>query len=182
MVDHKRILFFNNCTRHYLFPFLRLYGEEFTKRMSMLSVYGVFIDDILVGRNDSADYLHVVVDLRITSAAFGSRDIVDEHALWFKEHGMLKKHYVFEADPCKEVLMIRIPDKYQGCIDKFLTGDLSMFTKQDIEMCYQVPKPHFDDICHYMIHDSEEYLASCRNVFASGKRVDIDLEKEVLNL
>lgn len=159
---------FINDTYRFLLPILRMYGEEFLKRFSPIYKIGVFIDDLSNPRNDDNDYLHVVIDLKKTHANYG--DIVGEHVGWMWSKGLLGNYYALDSSAGKYVMMIRIPEKYQGCIDKFVQGDVDLFSEQDVNKCFQA-----------LNKVNEAYFKYCRNVIKLKKRVEIDLDQEILN-
>ena len=182
MKDFNKKFSYPNHTTNFLFPILRMYGEEFTKMMGRVFVYGVFIDDILVKRPDDDDYLHVVIDLQMTALIANDDNVVFDVVAWMVENGFVSEYYKLDTAPGKLVLIIRIPDKYQGCVDKFLKGDMSLYTQEDIDKYFHKIEPKLDEEYRYVISKSEEYFTSCRRVLTRGAHVNIDLDKEVLNL
>lgn len=157
-----------NNTYRFVFPILRLYGEEFCEKLGKIYKDGIFIDDVAAQRPDDADYLHVVIDLQRTRANFG--DIVGEYVGWMWEKGWLGNYYALDSDSGKYVMMIRIPEKYQGCIDKFVQGDVDLFSEQDVNKCFQARNKANVGFFRY-----------CRDVIRIKKRVKIDLDQEMLN-
>ena len=167
MILKNNKVFINN-THRFLFPILRMYGEEFASKIARLYKLGTFIDDIENPRDDNDDYLHIVVDVKITRKNYG--DFLDECVAWMKAKGYLEKCYVLSYDSNKIVLMIRIPEKYQGCIGQFVQGDVDLFSEQDVNKCFQARNKVNEDFFRY-----------CRNVIRTKKRVKIDLDQEILN-
>lgn len=157
-----------NKTYRFIFPILRLYGEEYLKRMDDIYKLAVFIDDLTNPRYDKDDYLHVVID---PQRKIGKKHYTLEDTIaWLTHNGILNKAYTLESDPNKIVLMIRIPDKYQGCIDLFVQGYTNLFSKQDVDRYFQarnkVNAAYFNDV---------------RSIIRAKTRIKIDLDMELLN-
>jgi len=163
-----------NQTYRFLFPILNLYGEEFKKRIAMLHKQGIFIDDIMNIRYDDNDYLHIVVNVPKTIQRH-NKEFICETINWLREEGYMPKNYILDViaenkKPQHIVLMILIPEKYQGCIDLFLRGESNLFENQDVNKCFQATNKA-----------NEGYFAFCRKTIISSKKININLSDEVLN-
>lgn len=166
--------FFVNETYRFIYPILRLYGEDFYSKIRMMFKQGVFIDDIMNIRYDEKDYLHIVVNVPVTVKRFGKMFICDA-INYLRAGGYMLKDYIpsvkqTSKEPQQIVLMILIPQKYQGCINKFLKGEIDLFSKEDVEHCFKAN-----------VKENEPYFAYCRNCIATKRKIDINLENEVLN-
>lgn len=157
-----------NNTYRFVFPILRLYGEEYVKRMDDIFKLAVFIDDLTNPRYDKDDYLHVVIDpLRVVKQPTYT---LENTIAWMESKGILNKAYKLESDPNKMVLMIRIPEKYQGCVGLFVEGNTALYSKADTESCFCARNKV-----------NEAYFKYCRSIILAKTRIKIDLDEELLN-
>lgn len=163
-----------NQTYRFLFPILRLYGEEFNKRIAMMYKQGVFIDDILNFRYDDKDYLHIVINVPMTINNY-NKGLIHETINWLQNKGYISKKYILDVltknkKPWHIVFMIAIPSKYQGCIDLFLHGESNLFDEKDINECFKA-----------LNKVNEKYFAYCKSIIISKKKISININDEVLN-
>lgn len=160
--------FLVNETYRFIYPILRLYGEDFYNPIRMVFKLGVFIDDIMTER-DEEDYLHVVVSPQTTIDRYGKK-FYDDAIGRMRADERVEKIYPLATDPSLTVLMIRIPQKYQGCIGELLRGNITCYSKSDIAACFRAN-----------CKENEPYFAYCRNMMAVGRHLDVNLSNEVLN-
>lgn len=166
--------FFVNETYRFIYPILKLYGNDFYNRIRMMIKQGIFIDDMMNVRYDDKDYLHIVINIPITINKYGSK-FVNNTINYLRTVPYLSKDYILSIksttkEPQQIVLMVLIPKQYQGCINKFLGGNINLFSKDDIEHCFKAN-----------CKDNEPYFAYCRNMIAIKGKVDINLNNELLN-
>lgn len=159
--------FFVNNTYRFIYPILRLYGEGYINNITELYKQAVYIDDLMANRTDNEDYLHIVVNKPLT-LAYGKP--LMETIARMEKYDWFAKYYPLGADDRHIALMIRIPEKYQGCIDEFFRGNVSYFSQTDINQCFKTPDKRF-----------EPYFQYLRNLMAERTRVKINLDEEVLN-
>jgi len=157
--------FFNNTFR-FIYPILRL-QEGYFNNMQELYIQGAFIDDLMANRTDDEDYLHVVINKRLT---YKYNKHLMETVTCMEKYDWFAKYYPLASDDHHIVLMIRIPEKYQGCIDEFFRGNVSYFSPSDIDQCFKASDKR-----------SEYYFQYCRNLMEAQRRVKINLDAEVLN-
>ena len=156
-----------NNTYRFIYPILRLHGEGYINNIKELYTQAVFIDDLMANRTDDEDYLHIVVNKRLT-LAYG-KPLMETNAR-MEKYDWFAKYYPLDPDERHIALMIRIPEKYQGCIDEFFHGNVSYFSQSDINECFIAPDKR-----------SEGYFRYCRKIMAERTRVEINVDEEVLN-
>lgn len=165
---------FVNDTYRLLFPILRLYGKEYVRHISTLYKQSVFIDDLECFRNKGKDYLYIVINVPLTKEKYGNNTLADTMN-WFRQQSYVEKDYIMNVNsksksPVHIVMMIKLPQKYSKCVDKFLKGNTDMFTKEDIEKCFKDMKSVNND-----------FFSHCRNILVTKRKIKINLNNEVLN-
>lgn len=158
-------IFFNNTFR-FIYPILRL-QEGYFNNMQELYIQGAFIDDLMANRTDDEDYLHVVINKRWT---LKYNKHPRETITRMEKYDWFAKYYPLDSDDQHIVLMIRIPEMYQGCIDEFFRGNVSYFSPSDIDQCFLAPDKRFG-----------AFFQCSRNLMEARMSVKIDLDAEVLN-
>ena len=156
-----------NNTYKFIYPILQLHGEGYIDNMKGLYKQAVYIDDLMANRTDNEDYLHIVVNKPLT-LAYG-KPLMGTIAR-MEKYDWFAKYYPLDSDDRHIVLMIRIPEKYQGCIDELFRGNVSYFSPSDINQCFKAQDKK-----------NEPYFRYCRNIMAERTRVKINLDEEVLN-
>ena len=139
----KGDVFFVNNTYRFIYPILRLYGEGYTNNIKELYKQAVYIDDLMANRTDSEDYLHIVINKPLT-LAYGKS--LMEPIARMEKYDWFAKYYPLDSDDRHIVLMIRIPEKYQGCIDELFRGNVSYFSPSDINQCFKKKKKKMSPI------------------------------------
>lgn len=164
-----------NNTYRFVYPILRLYGDEYINHIKELYKQGVFIDDMFVARPDDREYLHIVINIPFTLQYKDRQNLVSTLE-WFAGSDIMQKQYILNVNkvtkkPKHIVLMFPIPQRYQGCIKLFVEGNTNLFSKQDVEQCFVA----FDK-------KNENYFKYCRNIIAAKTMIKINLDEEVLNI
>ena len=156
-----------NNTYKFIYPILQLHGEGYIDNMKGLYKQAVYIDDLMANRTDDEDYLHVVINKRRT---LKYNKHLRETITRMEKYDWFAKYYPLDSDDHHIVLMIRIPEKYQGCIDEFFRGNVSYFSQSDINQCFKSS----DKRC-------ESYFQHLRDFMEERTKVKINLDEEVLN-
>lgn len=156
-----------NNTYKFIYPILQLHGEGYIDNMKGLYKQAVYIDDLMANRTDDEDYLHVVINKRRT---LKYNKHPRETITRMEKYDWFAKYYPLDSDDQHIVLMIRIPEMYQGCIDEFFRGNVSYFSPSDIDQCFLAPDKRFG-----------AFFQCSRNLMEARMSVKIDLDAEVLN-
>lgn len=174
-MEIKNDNFVVNNTYRFVYPILRLYGNEYINHIKELYKQGVFIDDMFVARPDDREYLHIVINIPFT-LQYKNRENLVSTLEWFTDSKLLQKKYILNVNkktkkPHHIVLMLPIPQRYQGCISLFLEGNTNLFSKKDVEECFVSPNKRY-----------ESYFKYCRSVIAAKTKIKINIDEEVLNI
>lgn len=171
MLDDRVVI---NNTYRFVFPILRLYGKEYERQMENLYKQGVFIDDMFVARPDDRDYLHVVVNIPYSLKRKEKKQLADT-LKWFNDN-VAHMVYILNVDkhskkPWHIVMMLAIPQRYQGCVKLFVEGNTNLFSNKDVEYCFSARNKL-----------NEGYFNYCKNIIAEKTKIKINLDEEVLNI
>lgn len=167
--------FYLNDTFKFIFPILRMYGNDYMINMKELCKQGVFIDD-LRHIHDEKDRLYIVINTKMMSKS-KTRHQIAEILDFFKKKDYFFDLYILDVKkddktPHRIVLVLDIPKQYQGIFYEFVNGKYeSMYCVDDINTYFKENMPQ-----------NKAYFDYIRSILLSNKpQKKPNIENEVLN-
>lgn len=154
--------FYNNKTRRYLYPcIVAYYGQELINRINSFCKLAVGIGD--GNKVTQNNCLFILLD----TSEKGLRTTLDmsrfeNFLVWIRKQDFYETDYL--KSESSHMIVIKIPEKYQKSVFKFLKGKYSeMYSSKDIFKCYRYANIPDKELEERVNNNIKRYITTLTN-------------------